>query len=219
MWRYARCTLCAHLVLKSLWGLKELLTVRVLWPCGDGRRHRLIDPLANPPVDALIDPLSNEQMLRDLGASPGSVSDERAKEVFDAVLRNGLPETQASTMSRRNTKSHHVMANGWVAGASNESNANLVQRKERTDFGDKVPISPGGRLRWSLFLEAMVGGTYFMTLQLCTASIHFYILWYGVPGTAYKRWYVPGTYFPGVLRFRIMVSCTILPCAAHAWSN
>lgn len=162
-------------------------------PCGDGTCYHLTNPLLNPPVNYLID-LFGEQMLRDLRASPGSVSDERAKEVFDAVLRNGLPETQGLTMSRRDRKSHHVMNNGWVAGASNEgdkNNANLVQRKERTDWVDKVPISPGGRLCWSLFLEAMVGGTYYMTLQLCTAislgTVYLVLrtnagTWYILPG-------------------------------------
>ena len=121
--------------------------------CGDGTYHPPIDPLVDPLVDPLIDHLSHEQMLRDLGASPGSVSDERAKAVFDAVLRNGLPETQSGRVGR----SHHVMTNAWMAG---ESNGNPIERKGRKGGSDEVPISRGDRLCWSLFLEAMVGDKY-----------------------------------------------------------
>ena len=145
--------------------------------CGDGTYHHLFDPLSHSLVDPcvapLIDPLLNEQMLRDLGVSPGSVSNERAKAVFGAVLRNGLPRTRALNRRSNDSRSYHVMVNGWVAGESNdrnesnESNGNLVPRKGRKEANevcDEARISSGGRLCWSLFLEAMVGDTCCMTL-------------------------------------------------------
>lgn len=138
--------------------------------CGDGTYHPLFDPLSHSLVDPyaapLIDLLLNKQMLRDLGASPGSVSNERAKAVFGAVLRNGLPRTQSLNTCNNDSRSHHAMTNGWVTGEDNESNGNLAQRKGRkevSEVNDEAPISSGGRLCWSLFLEAMVGDTCRMT--------------------------------------------------------
>lgn len=133
----------------------DLLTDLVIDP--------LTDPLADPLTDSLIDPFVHPltpQMLRELGASPGSVSDARAKAVFDAVLRNGLPETPPN-QQWRDSKSHHVMTNGWVAGGSNGNvMVDTFQSTGRKEVSDKAPISGRGRLCWTLFLEAMVGDTH-----------------------------------------------------------
>lgn len=93
-------------------------------------------------------------MLRDLGACPSSVSGEHATEVFDAVLRNGLPESQSNFNGKNDSKSHGVIDNGWMADGTDE---NIVSRKGRTEVADRASISRGGRLCWSLFLEVMVG--------------------------------------------------------------
>lgn len=89
-------------------------------------------------------------MLTDLGVSPVSVTEQHAASVFDDIIRNGLPVTGPSIDTRLS------WGEGAIYGASDRGDYCLMGG-ERYNGGSSSSRKPGGgRMCWSLFLEAMV---------------------------------------------------------------
>ncbi|CAB1106495.1 unnamed protein product [Ectocarpus sp. CCAP 1310/34] len=88
-------------------------------------------------------------MLTDLGVSPVSVTEQHAASVFDDIIRNGLPVTGPSIGRRQS------WGEGTVLGASGRGDHCLMAGERYSGLPSSSNKPGGGRLCWSLFLEAM----------------------------------------------------------------
>ncbi|CAM9184617.1 unnamed protein product [Ectocarpus sp. 4 AP-2014] len=88
-------------------------------------------------------------MLTDLGVSPVSVTEQHAASVFDDIIRNGLPVTGPSIDRRQ------YWGEGAVLGASDRGDYCLMAGERCNGVSSSSRKPGGGRLCWSLFLEAM----------------------------------------------------------------
>ncbi|CAN0160666.1 unnamed protein product, partial [Ectocarpus sp. 6 AP-2014] len=88
-------------------------------------------------------------MLTDLGVSPVSVTEQHAASVFDDIIRNGLPVTGPSSDGR------HSWGEGAIHEASDRGDYCLMGGERNNGVSSSSRKPGGGRLGWSLFLEAM----------------------------------------------------------------
>ncbi|CAN0510576.1 unnamed protein product [Ectocarpus sp. 12 AP-2014] len=88
-------------------------------------------------------------MLTDLGVSPMSVTEQHAASVFDDIIRNGLPVTGPSIGRRRS------WGEGVIHEASDRGDYCLMAGERYNGLSSSSRKPGGGRLCWSLFLEAM----------------------------------------------------------------
>lgn len=102
-------------------------------------------------------------MLSDLGVSPTSVSEAHAVSVFDAVVRNGLPDTDPARGRELHGDGvfdgYYVDRGdrgneGSVGGVATVKGVNMGWKTQRRR--DDTLHREDSRLCWSLFLEAMV---------------------------------------------------------------
>ncbi|CBJ27628.1 hypothetical protein Esi_0079_0072 [Ectocarpus siliculosus] len=89
------------------------------------------------------------KMLTDLGVSPVSVTEQHAASVFDDIIRNGLPVTGPSSDGR------HSWGEGAIHEASDRGDYCLMGGERNNGVSSSSRKPGGGRLCWSLFLEAM----------------------------------------------------------------
>ncbi|CAM9751072.1 unnamed protein product [Ectocarpus sp. 12 AP-2014] len=88
-------------------------------------------------------------MLTDLGVSPVSVTERHAASVFDDIIRNGLPVTGPSIDRRQSWGERATL------GASDRGDYCLMAGERYNGVYSSSKKTGGGRLCWSLFLEAM----------------------------------------------------------------
>lgn len=91
-------------------------------------------------------------MLADLGISPASVSENRAADVFNDVVHNGLPEAELLLRHNQGQQSQGKTARHGAGDGSNDS-TEFRGRSGGKQFARQLEDH---RLDWSLFLEAMV---------------------------------------------------------------
>lgn len=98
-------------------------------------------------------------MLSDLGVLPTSVSEAHAASIFDAVIRNGLPDTNPAdgrTLHDDGTFDVHCVGRRGRGNEGSIADVATVKGWRARRIGEDALKQEDSYLCWSLFLEAMV---------------------------------------------------------------
>lgn len=96
------------------------------------------------------------QMLRDLGIARTSISEAHAASVYDAVLRNAMPDMERSRECTQQQIADKGGRASGIAYTTGRIGKNVVELGRKEELRLQLPDFKRDRLCWSMFLEAMV---------------------------------------------------------------